>query len=157
MSVCLCLLSGSSACQIDYYVSMTTLTDLTLSLHCTALQCSFPLAAQLESQLNNNSGKNVRTDIMKVTEERDALLARAERAEKALEDREGGLVTRSGQLLGSQEDKTYSDEIVSLKENILRLDSERAALQNMLTQREKTIELLEEDLRGPVPFETARY
>ena len=93
---------------------------------------------------------------MKVTEERDALLARAERAEKALEDREGGLVTRSGLLLGSQEDKTYSDEIVSLKENILRLDSERAALQNMLTQREKTIELLEEDLRGPVPFETAR-
>ena len=51
----------------------------------------------------------------------------------------------------------YFDEIVALKENVLRLDSERSMLQDVLSQREKKIELLEEDMRGPVPYETARY
>ena len=50
----------------------------------------------------------------------------------------------------------YEQTIVALKGNILQLDTERDALQNLLTQREKKIELLEEDLRGPVPYEMGR-
>ena len=55
------------------------------------------------------------------------------------------------------ENQRHLDEIVALKENVLRLDFERSNLQNVLSQREKKIELLEEDLRGPVPYETGRY
>ena len=50
----------------------------------------------------------------------------------------------------------FEQTIVALKGNILQLDTERDALQNLLTQREKKIELLEEDLRGPVPYEMGR-
>ena len=57
---------------------------------------------------------------------------------------------------GNENDK-YFDEIIALKENVLRLDSERSMLQDVLSQREKKIELLEEDMRGPVPYETARF
>ena len=118
------------------------------------------LALHFESQLNAHGVKNVRTDMVNVTEERDALLARAERAEKALEERGSHPMSQgrddAGNMLNNHENKEYSDEMISLKENVLRLDSERAVLQNILSQREKKIELLEEDLRGPVPFESGR-
>ena len=49
-----------------------------------------------------------------------------------------------------------SDEILGLKQSILQLDTERNQLKDILKQRDKKIQLLEGELKGPVPSEIAR-
>jgi hypothetical protein len=108
---------------------------------------------QQHQQSNMKALKGTSTDntneVIKLQEECRQLLARAERAESSLELKNSS--GNNGNKLGEHE-----GFILKLKENILRLDSERATLTDRLEQRDRKIELLEEDLRGPVPFEMAR-
>ena len=95
---------------------------------------------------------------MKLTEEKNSYLCRAEKAEKEIQELKSRLNSNGKEKeMSSNDVHNNFDEIVALKENVLRLDSERSMLQDVLSQREKKIELLEEDMRGPVPYETARF
>lgn len=49
-----------------------------------------------------------------------------------------------------------AEEVISLKKTILDISEERERLQDALSQSDRKIRLLEEDLQSPVPFEKAR-
>ena len=107
----------------------------------------------------NKSGDFSTVDLKKLMDEIEALRTRAEAAESSMGDDHIRVTNGSPHIKNSVElsSPSFDHSMSGLKENILRLDSEKAVLENLLLQREKKIELLEEDLRGPVPFEMGRY
>ena len=107
----------------------------------------------------NKSGDFSTVDLKKLMDEIEALRTRAEAAESSMGDDHIRVTNGSPHIKNSTEvsSPSFDHSMSGLKENILRLDSEKAMLENLLLQREKKIELLEEDLRGPVPFEMGRY
>ena len=115
--------------------------------------------------MNSQNTREVHTDTKKTVEEKNSFLVRAEKAEKEILEMKAQISSNGKEKErdsnndhnNGNDNNKYFDEIVALKENVLRLDSERSMLQDVLSQREKKIELLEEDMRGPVPYETARY
>ena len=105
------------------------------------------------------SGDFSTVDLKKLMDEIETLRTRAEAAESSMGDDNIRVTNGSPHRNNSAEHSSplFDHSMSGLKENILRLDSEKATLENLLLQREKKIELLEEDLRGPVPFEMGRY
>ena len=105
------------------------------------------------------SGDFSTVDLKKLMDEIETLRTRAEAAESSIGDDNIRVTNGSPHHNNNSElsSPMFDHSVLGLKENILRLDSEKATLENLLLQREKKIELLEEDLRGPVPFEMGRY
>ena len=120
------------------------------------------LVRQYELQVGGKmtkSGDFSTVDLKKLMDEIETLRTRAEAAESSINDDNHRVTNGSPHHNNNSElsSPTFDHSVLALKENILRLDSEKATLENILLQREKKIELLEEDLRGPVPFEMGRY
>lgn len=122
------------------------------------------LVRQYESQLQNKSktGEFSNVDLKQLMDRIESLSIRAEGNEKnkmitnGTNAHNGDHSDRNSDDNENSQKAEFEQTIVALKESILQLDTERDALQNLLTQREKKIELLEEDLRGPVPYEMGR-
>jgi chromosome segregation ATPase len=103
-----------------------------------------------------------------ISTEADTQRHRAELAERQLKDLQVAQRDRQNSLYlsGDAEDsaippppellKRYREEIFGLKQSVVELSDERQRLKEALEQRERKIELLEEDLRGPVPYEMTR-
>lgn len=110
----------------------------------------------------NRAGDFSSVDLKSLMDQIETLSTRAEAAETAVKDmrsnNSNGTHTTPLLLMPSPAEHSpeHSASVVSLKENILRLDSEKINLEKTLQQRDKKIELLEENLRGPVPFELGR-
>ena len=82
-------------------------------------------------------------------------------AEKNADDlmHQGGDINTFGDksTLDADLQSRYELNITTLKEQILMLDTEKVKLMELLEQRNRKIELLEEDLRGgPMPYEMGR-
>ena len=91
----------------------------------------------MQGQLNSQNTRDVHTDTKKTVEEKNSFLVRAEKAEKEIlemkaqissngkeKERESNNIHNNG-----NDNNKYFDEIVALKENVLRVDSERSMLQ----------------------------
>ena len=99
-------------------------------------------------------------DLKCLMDQIETLSIRAEAAETTVKDlrssSSNGAHSTPLALMPSSTEDSSSSIVVSLKENILRLDTEKIDLEKILHQRDKKIELLEENLRGPVPYEMGR-
>ena len=164
-------LSGIGSGSLSVYIpGRTTITPYPFHIsHCDP-STLYHAVRQYELQIG---GKMTRTgdfasvDLKSLMDQIEALSNRAEAAETAVKDmrsKNSNGTTHSIPLTlmpASEEDTSGSSSsasasAVALKETILRLDSEKAELEKVLQQRDKKIELLEENLRGPVPYETGR-
>lgn len=162
-------LSGIGSGSLSVYMrGRRTITPYPFHIsHCDP-SALYHAVRQYELQIG---GKMTRTgdfasvDLKSLMDQIEALSTRAEAAETAVKDmrsKNSNGTTHSIPLTlmpASEEDTSGSSasaSAVSLKETILRLDSEKAELEKVLQQRDKKIELLEENLRGPVPYETGR-
>jgi predicted nucleic acid-binding Zn-ribbon protein len=109
----------------------------------------------------NRAGDFSSVDLKSLMDQIETLNTRAEAAEMAVKDlrsntSNGTHSTPLALMPPPKEDPSPNSTVVALKESILRLDAEKVDLEKTLQQRDKKIELLEENLRGPVPYEMGR-
>ena len=132
--------------------SESIITEEAVKQRVRAEQAERALAAMQEQQLlGNGSGNDA--DIERMQEEIASLRYRAEVAERTANELVQTNATSPSSVEGGDDSEMlqhYQQQLIALKENILGLDAKNQQLQADLDQRGRKIDLLEEELRGPV-------
>ena len=111
------------------------------------------MLAELQEQQLPGPGKENDVEIERMEEEITSLRHRAELAERSAKELLQSNTTSSSSIGGGDDSEMlqhYQQQLIALKENILGLDAKNQQLQADFEQRGRKIDLLEEELRGPV-------
>jgi chromosome segregation ATPase len=117
------------------------------------------LVKSLKNEVNNiddmDENKELKDD-SSINIDSDLILKLTERAEKAEQELRANQLKYLNDSKISPIESNNNDELITLKQSILKLDSDREKLLEDIDQRDRKIELLENEMKGPIPFEMKR-